>query len=68
LLRLRKIVTFMKIQQSYKFGIRILQILLLLVIVIHWIGCIWYLIIISDAEFQDYLGNNLYWALPILSD
>lgn len=45
LLRLGRILRYMKFKQGFKLGIRLLQILLLLIFLVHWIACIWYLIV-----------------------
>ena len=47
LLRLRRIVTFLKVNQSFQFGIRLIQTIGMLVLVVHWFACIWYLIVIT---------------------
>eukprot|EP00347_Sterkiella_histriomuscorum_P005402 403356751 len=48
LLRLGRIITYMKFKQGLKVGIRIVQVLFFFFIFVHWIGCIWYLIINID--------------------
>eukprot|EP00347_Sterkiella_histriomuscorum_P009696 403340228 len=50
LLRLGRIIRFMKFKQGFKMGMRLIQLLLGLLLLVHWIACIWYLIIrnISD--------------------
>jgi hypothetical protein len=53
LLRLGRIITFMKFKQGVKIGFRIFQLLFLLLLLVHWIGCIWFLII--NTEEQDWI-------------
>jgi hypothetical protein len=48
LLRLGRIITFMKFKQGVKIGFRIFQLLFLLLLLVHWLGCIWYLLINTD--------------------
>jgi hypothetical protein len=49
LLRLGRIITFMKLRSDFKIGFRIFQLLFFLLLLAHWIGCIWYLIV-NDAK------------------
>jgi len=35
----------MKVRQSYKLGFRVFQLILFLVLLVHWSGCLWYLIV-----------------------
>ena len=50
LLRLGRIITYMKLRQSFKVGFRMLMIMLFLFIVVHWVGCLWYLIVNDDTK------------------
>lgn len=45
LLRLGRIIRYMKFKQGLKVGIRMFQLLLFLCLLIHWIACVWYIII-----------------------
>lgn len=45
LLRLGRIITFLKLKQNVKTGFRIILLLALLIIVVHWFGCMWFLTI-----------------------
>ena len=58
LLRLSRILTYMKFKQGLKVGIRIIQQLFLFFIVVHWIGCLWYLIVSIDKDWVPniYIG------------
>ena len=47
LLRLGRIITYLKFKQDIKIGFRIFQLLFMLLLIVHWIACIWYLIISS---------------------
>ena len=66
LVRLRKIIMFLNLLKSdFKFGVRILLVLIGFVMCIHWIICLKYMVIIDDfasrtkgAKFIDH------WAPP----
>ena len=45
LLRLGRIVRFLNFKQGAVLGIMLFQLLAFLVMIVHWIGCIWYLMI-----------------------
>ena len=45
LLRLGRIVTFLKVKSSFKSTFKILQLLFLLLMLVHWTACIWYLFV-----------------------
>jgi len=47
LLRLGRIITYMKFKQGLKIGFRIFQLLFFLLLLVHWIGCIWYMLVSS---------------------
>lgn len=47
LLRLRRIVTFLKVNSGFQFGIRLIQSIGMLILIVHWYACIWYLIVYS---------------------
>jgi hypothetical protein len=49
LLRLGRIITYMKFKQGIKIGFRIFQLLFFLLLLVHWIGCIWYMLV-SDKD------------------
>jgi hypothetical protein len=42
LMRLGRMVSFMKTNKSFKLSIILVQLLFILILVIHWIACIWY--------------------------
>lgn len=50
LLRLGRIVTYMKVNASLKIGFRILQLLMGLLMLVHWLCCVWYMLVNTDAE------------------
>eukprot|EP00347_Sterkiella_histriomuscorum_P006771 403351490 len=52
MLRLRKIITFMNVQQSLKVSLRMFQLILFLLLVVHWTGCIWYLLVMQNETEQ----------------
>ena len=43
LLRIGRLVTYMRIKDSFKLGFRIIAITFALIIIIHYIGCFWFL-------------------------
>lgn len=47
-LRLGRIITYMKFKQDVKIGFRIFQLLSLLLLLVHWIGCINFVIVSKD--------------------
>jgi len=50
LLRLGRIVRYMKFKQGFKIGMRIVQLLLFLLMLVHWIACIWYLLVKNPED------------------
>jgi hypothetical protein len=48
LLRLGRIVRYLKFKQGFKLGIRLFQLLFFLLMLVHWVACIWYLIVKVD--------------------
>jgi hypothetical protein len=59
MLRLGRIVTFMKMQQSAKLAFRIGSLIGALLLLIHWVGCIWYLLVQEkDTWLPVYDLNN----------
>jgi hypothetical protein len=49
LLRLGRIITYMKFKQNAKIGFRIVWLLLLYLLISHWIGCLWYMVVNNTA-------------------
>ena len=45
MLRLGRIVTFMKMQNNAKLAFRIGSLLGMLLLIIHWLGCVWFLVV-----------------------
>ncbi|CDW86569.1 voltage-gated ion channel superfamily [Stylonychia lemnae] len=45
LLRLGRIITFLKMNQNFKQAMKIIQLFAMLIMVLHWIACFWYYII-----------------------
>lgn len=41
LLRLGRIITYLKFKQDIKIGFRIFQLLFMLLLIVHWISCLW---------------------------
>lgn len=50
LLRLGRIITYMKLKSDVKTGMRIVQLVGLLILVVHWFGCILQVIVQSDPS------------------
>ena len=50
LMRLGRMVSFMKSNKSFKLGIILVQLLFILILVIHWIACVWYGVISLKEE------------------
>ena len=45
LLRLGRIITYMKFKQEFKVGMRIFQLLFFLLLLVHWIACLWFMLV-----------------------
>jgi hypothetical protein len=45
LLRLGRIISYMKVKQDVKVGFRIVQLLSFLLLLVHWVGCMWYIMV-----------------------
>jgi potassium voltage-gated channel Eag-related subfamily H protein 6 len=45
LLRLGRVIRYMKFKTGLKIGIRIVQLLFFLLMIVHWIACLWYLLV-----------------------
>jgi hypothetical protein len=45
LLRIGRIISFMKLKSSMRVGFKIFQLLFFLLLLVHWIGCIWFLLV-----------------------
>ena len=48
LLRLGRMITYLKANRSFKFGAKLIQLLFMLILVIHWIACLWYIVTHRD--------------------
>ena len=53
LLRLGRIINYLMVNASMKVGFKIFQLLFGMLLLVHWLGCIWYLLINTDE--QDWL-------------
>lgn len=51
LLRLGRMITYLKTNRSFKFGMKIIQLLFMLLLIIHWIASFWYMI---TSSIQDW--------------
>jgi hypothetical protein len=49
LLRLGRIISFMKVQTSMKVGFKLIQLLFGIILLVHWLGCIWYLLVFDET-------------------
>jgi hypothetical protein len=45
LLRLGRIITYLSFSQHYKIGAKIAQLILFLILLVHWIGCLWFYLV-----------------------
>ena len=52
LLRLGRVIRYMKFKTGLKIGIRILQLLFFLLMVVHWIACVWFLLVKSPDSWM----------------
>jgi len=50
LLRLGRMITYLKANRSFKFGAKLIQLLFMLILVIHWIACLWYAVTLQDIS------------------
>ena len=49
LLRFGRIITYLKFKQNIKVGFRILYLFVGLLLLVHWVACLWYMII-DDSD------------------
>jgi hypothetical protein len=49
LLRLGRIISYLKVKQDVKVGFRIVQLLSFLLLLVHWVGCMWFIMIRSGG-------------------
>ena len=56
LFRLGRIITFMKVNSSLKIGFKIFQLLFGLLMLVHWLSCIW--IILIDFKMHDWIPTK----------
>lgn len=56
LLRLGRIITYMRVNASLKIGFRIFQLLMGLLVLVHWLSCIWYIFVNEGA--QNWIPNK----------
>jgi hypothetical protein len=45
LLRLGRIITYLKVKQDIKIGFRMVQLLSMLLLLVHWIACMWFMMV-----------------------
>jgi hypothetical protein len=48
LLRLGRMVTYLRMNKKYKFGMKLIQLLFMLLLIIHWMNCVWYYVTKQD--------------------
>ena len=53
LLRLGRIISYMKVRSGMKVGFKLLQLLSGILLLVHWLGCIWFLLV--NTPEQDWL-------------
>ena len=49
LLRLGRIIRYLNFKQGAVLGVKLIQLLCFLVLLVHWIGCIWYILIRDEG-------------------
>jgi hypothetical protein len=59
LLRLGRIVTYLKMNSSFKFGMKIIQLLFMLLLILHWFACLWYIVVSMKNEWFPPKDNSL---------
>ena len=47
LLRLGRIITYLKFKTDIKVGIRLVYLMIGLLILVHWVGCLWYIVVME---------------------
>jgi ABC-type microcin C transport system permease subunit YejE len=65
LLRLGRIIRFMKFKSGYKTGMRIFQLLFFIFLIVHWIACVLFLVVKDNGSWippkdANYLETNFY--------
>lgn len=60
LLRLGRMITYMKVNRSFKFSMKLIQLLFLLLLMLHWIACFWYMT--TGGEIRDLANKS--WFPP----
>jgi hypothetical protein len=63
LLRLGRIVTFMKMRQDFKLGFRIFSLVSILLMIIHWLGACWFILIEDNSVFEWLPPYDLNWQV-----
>lgn len=68
LFRIGRIISYMKFKSNLKIGFRVLQLLFFLLLLVHWIGCIWFIMVQErdswmppkdlDALFTDFYDKD----------
>lgn len=59
MLRLRKIIAFMNLQQGLKTSFKLFSLIMLLLLIIHWVGCLYYIVISTDYD------TGIEWLPPL---
>jgi len=65
LLRLGRVIRYMKFKTGLKIGIRIIQLLFFLLLIVHWIGCLWFILVREEDSWMppkdlDYKQTDFY--------
>jgi len=50
LLRLGRIISYLKVRQDAKVGLRIAQLLCMVLLLVHWVACLWYMLIRDEGD------------------
>jgi hypothetical protein len=68
LLRLGRIIRYLRFKQGLKVGIRMFQLLLFLLMLVHWVACVWFMVVKEpgswvppkDLDYVTRLNNELW--------
>ena len=78
LLRLGRMISYLKTNRSFKFGMKFVQLIFMLILILHWTACVWYVIITSknpptwmppkDLDFRETIlyDNDIFQSYLIL--
>lgn len=73
ILRLGRMISFLKANQKLKFSLKIFQIIFFLALIIHWLNCGWYYVVVLDRKWippkdQNYHKSNIWLPRTPIAD